>query len=191
MKPRSLAIAFSMLASTFAWASGAAPQPAAGGMAQIVTALESRYRGDVVGIRYDAAFAADPHAHAAADRAHFTLDQGRKWSTDEPLRINMEGIRAAVVLKRNAIHDGSLSATEYEALADTIEAHVATIVAECKLAPEADANLHLIVADLLEGADAMRGKSQTSAPSAGGIHVMRALDAYGRYFDHPGWKPLG
>ena len=135
-------------------------------------------------------FAADPHAHAAADRAHFTLDQGRKWSTDEPLRINMEGIRSAVVAKHDAIHDGSLSATEYEALAGTIEAHVATIVAECKLAPEADANLHLIVADLLEGADAMRGKSQ-SAPSAGGIHVMRALDAYGRYFDHPGWKPLG
>ena len=135
-------------------------------------------------------FAADPHAHAAADRAHFTLDQGRKWSTDEPLRINMEGIRSAVVLKRDAIHDGSLSAREYEALAGTIEAHVATIVAECRLAPEADGDLHLIVADLLEGADAMRGKSQ-SAPSAGGIHVMRALDAYGRYFDHPGWKPLG
>jgi hypothetical protein len=135
-------------------------------------------------------FAADSHPHAAADRAHFTLDQGRKWSTDEPLRINMEGIRSAVVLKQDAIHDGSLSAKEYEALATTIEAHVATIVAECKLTPEADANLHLIVADLLEGADAMRGKSQ-SAPSAGGIHVMRALDAYGRYFHHPGWKPLG
>jgi hypothetical protein len=60
-------------------------------------------------------------------------------------------------------------------------------VANCKLTPEADAVLHVVVADLLAGADQM--KSGTDA-AAGAHKVVTAANEYSRYFDHPGWKVL-
>jgi hypothetical protein len=135
------------------------------------------------------AFAADPHQHGAAAPSKLTLDHGKKWSTDEPLRKNMGEIRAALAAKQGGIHKGTLSPEDYKALGTLVEARVATIVAECKLAPAADANLHLIVAELIAGAEAMQGKSKTT-PAAGAVQAVRAANQYGRFFNHPGWKPL-
>ena len=134
---------------------------------------------------------ADVHKHGGASEVHkLSLDQGKKWATDEPLRKNMGDIRAALAAKEAGIHKGALTSDEYKAIGTLVEARVATIVAECKLEPAADANLHLIVADLLAGADAMQGKSKTT-PAAGAGQTVRAVNQYGRFFTHPGWKPLG
>jgi hypothetical protein len=67
---------------------------------------------------------------------------------------------------------------------------VAYIVANCRLSPDADAMLHLVIAELLAGADAMEGKAKGANPGAGADKVIQALDDYGRHFDHPGWQPL-
>ena len=50
--------------------------------------------------------------------------------------------------------------------------------------------LHLIVADLVAGADVMQGKV-AGQPADGARQVVSAATAYGRYFDDAGWKPLG
>ena len=84
---------------------------------------------------------------------------------------------------------GTLTPADYLALAANVDAQVATIVAECKLKPEADANLHLIVAELLAGAEAMQSKS-ASKLAAGAVHTVQAINRYGQYFDHPGWQAL-
>lgn len=133
--------------------------------------------------------AADPHPHAAGEPAQLVLDHGRKWATDEPLRSGMTTIRNALAARHEAIHEGTLTPVEYGALGSTVEAQVAAIVAQCKLEPAAAANLHLIVAELVAGADAMQGKS-SATPAAGAARVVRALDQYATYFDHPGWTPL-
>ena len=130
------------------------------------------------------AFAADTHHHAAGEPAKLMLDHGKKWTSDAPLRKNMAEVRAALAAKQTGIHKGTLSPDDYKALGVLVEARVATIVAECKLEPAADANLHLIVADLVAGADAMQGKSKL-APAAGAVQTVRALNAYGRHF---GWR---
>ena len=135
-------------------------------------------------------FAADPHQHGAAAPTKLVLDHGKKWATDEPLRKNMAEIRGALAAKHAGIHKGTLTAGDYKALGTLVESRVATIVAECKLEPAADANLHLVVADLLAGADAMQGKSKAT-PAAGAAQAVRAVNDYGRYFNHPGFKPLG
>jgi hypothetical protein len=135
------------------------------------------------------AFAADPHQHAAGEPTRLVLDHGRKWATDEPLRRNMAEIRTVLAAKGAGIHKGTLAPEDYRALGALVEARVAAIVAECKLEPAADANLHLVVAELVAGADAMQGKS-TASPSAGAVRTVRAVNQYGRYFNHPGWKPL-
>jgi hypothetical protein len=63
------------------------------------------------------------------------------------------------------------------------------MVANCKLDPEADANLHIILEQILEGAEALQGKEKKN-PRAGANRVVAALNDYGKYFDHPGWKKL-
>lgn len=136
------------------------------------------------------ALAADPHQHGSGESARLTYNHGKKWATDEPLRKSMADIRASLAAKHSELHKGTLTADDYKALGTLVEARVATIVAECKLEPAADANLHLIVAELVGGAEAMQGKSK-SAPAAGAARLVRAVNQYGRYFNHPGWKPLG
>ena len=129
-----------------------------------------------------------PHGHAGHP-AQLQLDHGRKWATDEPLRSTMSAIRAVLGTRLEAIDQGTLTQTDYQKIGATVEHHVGKIVAECKLPPQADAMLHLVVADLIAGADALQGKTPT-VPSTGARQVVQALDAYGAYFQHPGWQPL-
>lgn len=137
----------------------------------------------------NAACAADEHHHTAGETNKLSLDHGKKWATDQPLREGMTAIRTALAEKHGGIHRGTLTSREYQALGATIEARVATIIAQCKLEPAADANLHVIVAELLAAADAMQGKSPTP-PAAGALQAVQAANRYGKYFEHPGWKPL-
>jgi hypothetical protein len=142
------------------------------------------------------AHAADAHSHAPAADSHaatphaLTLNQGKRWVTDAPLRQHMGDIRALVSDQLEPIHGGTLSPADYQALGAAIEGKVGAIVTDCKLPPDADAMLHLIVADLLAGADVMQGKAAGDAAEAA-HKVVVAINNYGKYFDHPGFVPAG
>jgi len=135
--------------------------------------------------------APDAHEHGhGAQEAQLVLDQGKKWQTDEALRKGMDGIRSALAADLRAIHAGKATPQQYKALAGRIESEVAGIVQNCKLAPEADAQLHIVVAELLAGAETMQGKEKGVKPRAGAERVARALNAYGEHFDHAGWQRI-
>lgn len=137
------------------------------------------------------AIAADArqHGHGGAESHKLQLDHGKKWSTDEPLRKGMGEIRSLIDAQHAGIHTGRLKPADYAALGEKIEAQVGYVVANCKLDAEADANLHIVVGEILEGVEAMKGKEKRS-PRAGAGKVVDALNDYGKYFDHPGWKRL-
>lgn len=137
------------------------------------------------------ASAADMHSHEdhASHGAKLQLDNGRKWPSDEPLRKSMAGLRSAFAGKIHAIHSGKLPPEGYRELGSRVDSAVAGIVAECKLEPKADAMLHIVVADLIAGADIMQGRA-AGKPMEGAHKAVMALNAYGRHFDHPDWKPL-
>lgn len=144
-----------------------------------------RFRGIAIAFAVAAAFglpaaqaAGDAHDHAAGE-AKLVLNHGKKWPTDAPLRQGMEKIRAAVTAEKN-----------YEVLAKKINAEVAGIVQDCKLEPEADAQLHIVIADLMAAAEVMEGKVKGEAPRQGAVKAVKALNAYGKHFDHAGWKRL-
>ena len=99
------------------------------------------------------------HDHGAAAPHKLTLNQGRKWATDEPLRAGMSRIRGLVEPQLGAAHAGKLTSAQYRELATQVETEVGGIVANCKLEPKADAMLHLVIADLGAGTDAMAGKN--------------------------------
>ncbi len=130
------------------------------------------------------------HDHGTASGAELRLNQGRKWQTDEPLRKGMSSMRAALANELKVIHANKASDAQYEALATRLTGEVAYVVQNCKLEPEADAELHKVIAEVLGGADAMQGRQPGVARRDGAVRVVKALNAYGQYFDHPGWRNL-
>ncbi|MCC7464407.1 MAG: hypothetical protein IT480_18335 [Gammaproteobacteria bacterium] len=135
-------------------------------------------------------------AEAAHEHEHDTqgttlqLDNGRKWQTDAPLRSSMAEIRQSMAASLEAIHGNTLNEAGYATLAKQVEGKVHTIVAECKLPPAADAQLHVIVGELLVGAGQMAGKSAQGARRDGAVRVIGALANYGQYFDDPKFVPI-
>lgn len=137
--------------------------------------------------------AADAHRHDAHEHAShpakLQLNNGKKWQSDEALRSAMGTLRTEFAGKLHAIHTGKLSPDGYRELGGKVDGAVANIVAQCKLEPKADAMLHIVIADLVAGAEIMQGKAE-GKPEAGAHKAAMALNAYGRHFDHPNWKPL-
>ena len=131
--------------------------------------------------------AADAHDHGTASAA-LQLDHGKKWQTDEPLRKGMANMRTALAAELKTIHATRATPQQYDGLAAKLNGEVAYIVQNCKLEPRADAELHKVIAEVLGGADAMQGKEKGVSRRAGAERVAAALDQYGRFFDHPGWK---
>lgn len=148
------------------------------------------------GLSFAAAAHAAPAAHkhdAHADHgapASLQLNAGKKWGTDEALRKSMGSIRQAVEASLHEIHENRLPTAGYGALASKVEGEVANIVANCKLEPKADAQLHLVVADLLAGSDQMAGKVKKAKRQDGAVKVIDALEKYATYFNDPQFKPI-
>lgn len=123
------------------------------------------------------------HEHEAHATAGLTLDNGARWATDEPLRIGMQRIRDAAA---PAIDAGphSLSKKASMALAAAVREQVSYLVANCKLEPKADAVLHVLIAELLGGAEAL----EQDPHAEGGLpRIAKALLQYPEYFEHPGF----
>ena len=132
------------------------------------------------------AHAQHDHEHDAHATAGLVLNDGARWSTDEPLRTGMQRIREVAAPALTA-EPGALSQKDAAALATAIREQVAYLVANCHLEPKADAVLHVLIADLLGGA----GELERDPASADGLpRIAHALQQYPEFFEHPGWKPV-
>ena len=129
---------------------------------------------------------AHPHAQTAAV-AQVTLNAGQKWQTDASLRSGMAAIRKTFDADHPAVHQGKETDAQYNALATAVETEVNTIIANCKLPKDADANLHFVIADLLQGVNWMRGKDADRVRHDGAERIHGALRAYAKNFDDPTW----
>lgn len=127
------------------------------------------------------------HHHDSAEPAKLQLNAGKKWATDEHLRLAMGEINQAMTKALPAIHKSQFGDADYQVLAATVHEKIAYAVAHCKLDSKADAMLHLIIADLTAGAEIMEGKT-ARARHDGAVLVRDALKGYGKFFQHPGWS---
>lgn len=133
---------------------------------------------------------AQTHSHDATAPAKLSLDHGRKWATDAPLRDGMNRIRTLVEPQLASAHAGKLSPAQYALLAGQVETEVGGIVANCKLEPKADAVLHIVIGEIGAGTDAMAGKTAPQRPARGLVQVAEAINDYAGHFEHPGFKPI-
>ena len=134
--------------------------------------------------------ASDAHDHGKSAPHKLELNAGKKWGTDEALRKAMSGIQASVTQTLPAAHAGKATADDYEAFGKNVTEQVTYMVENCKLDPKADAQLHIIVADIMNGVEAAQGKHGEKKRAAGVVKVAQAANAYGKHFDHAGWQAI-
>lgn len=161
---------------------------------RLVTAALLSYLAMTTPLMAEAAadHAAHSHEHAAKHVA-LTLNAGKKWTTDEPLRNAMARIRNALEPVLIDIHENRLTTSGYAVLAGKVNDEVAYMVSHCKLEANADAQLHVIIGELLEAAGIMgsaEGKASHTQRQNAAVKVVTALENYAIYFEDKDWKPL-
>ena len=111
------------------------------------------------------------------------LDQGKPWATDPALVQGMERIRVAV---NTASVLPVLDADSAAALVQSVRDQINFLIANCRLEPDADATLHVFIAQLLNAAAALQ---ENPASSLALSQMQQTLREYPHYFAHPGWQP--
>lgn len=130
------------------------------------------------------------HKHSGHGAAELKLDNGRKWATDAPLREGMEKIRNMFAAELGNIHNRKAGEKTYQKIAAGVDAEIQTFFQTCKLSPEADQQLHIVLVQMMSGSGKMKSGKTLDERRAGAVEVITALGSYGEYFEHPGWKPL-
>lgn len=126
------------------------------------------------------------HDHGAAPVA-LKLDNGKKWQTDDNLKAGMTAIRNDLQAALDPIHAETYTPADYKALGEKIDGHVQGIMSKCKLAPEVDAQIHVVLSDIFAGTSIMKKDGDRIS---GAVKIIKALGAYGDHFEHPGWVPI-
>jgi hypothetical protein len=127
---------------------------------------------------------AHEHQHEPSTKSALTLNQGKKWETDAPLREGMASIRR---IAGSAAEKPTPEANQRAA--KQMNDEIQKIFKNCKLNAKADAMLHLILADLMGSIASLNDPKGASGESY--AKIGKALDHYGQYFDHPGWEGNG
>lgn len=130
--------------------------------------------------------AQDEHSHHHNNHAVLSLNNGEKWQTDAPLRESMESPRQYFVKRLDDIHSGAFAANEYQELGNITKTTVHKIIEECQLPEDADAQLHILVAQMLQGAEQLTQLPATEKPGKSAHQIALAILNYGKYFNHPG-----
>lgn len=129
------------------------------------------------------------HDHGSA-AVELSLNNGTKWVGDASLRHGMEQIRGALAEELPALRSGNATPERMAALAARVNGAVAGMIQNCKLDARTDAMAHLVLAEIMAGADALAHAKSVTAGSAGAERIVKALDNYQTYFEHPGWVGL-
>ncbi len=127
----------------------------------------------------------DAHAVSAHGMSEAPSPPPGGWATDEPLRAAMNRLSEATQKSAPAYERGELQPGEARALADQVEREVAYMVENCRLEPDADAALHVLIGRMMQAATALR--ADPSSP-AGMPQLHSVLNDYANAFDHPGWR---
>lgn len=134
--------------------------------------------------------AGDAHDHGPASQAAMELNQGQKWGTDAALRRGMGAIHDIVMPALDKAHAGRMSPANYDDMSNRIMTQFTYVVENCKLPPAADAQLHILLGNVVQGLEAAQGKAVGQERESGLVQIAQALNDYGQFFDHPGWKSI-
>lgn len=88
------------------------------------------------------------------------------------------------------VHANQMSGADYSQLADNMNTQLAHIVANCKLPAEADAQLHIVLAHMMQGVATIQCKTGDQQPGQAVVGIAQTLNSYGNFFQHEDWKSI-
>lgn len=130
------------------------------------------------------AFAAENnhHNHKVSSKTK-EAKPSKKFVPDEALKERMNSILGA--MKELEMQGVVAEKKKHVVTTGTrLESIVEDIFKTCKLAPEADASIHPILTQILEGASMLKKGDERN----GHEKIHKALLKYEDYFEHSGWK---
>lgn len=98
-------------------------------------------------------------------------------------------LRTHLPVQLDSIHNNKLAAEEYLHFAGVVEQQVNFIIKNCALAPEADAQFHLILARLINASSKMKDP-ELKVQRQGAIEVLQALQQYPVFFKDELFVPI-
>jgi len=116
------------------------------------------------------------------------LNHGQKWETDAALRQGMGALHQIVATGLDGVHANALTVDVYKKMSGEIMNQFTYVVENCELEPEADAQLHILLGNIIQGVEVIEGKVAGEQPEEGLLKMAQALNGYGSYFNHPDWK---
>lgn len=133
---------------------------------------------------------AEEHSH---DKHHnsshevLQLDSGQKWTIDKSLHIGMTRIKTSIEKNISEIHHKTFKNKQYVELSHEVTTHLGYLFEHCKLPSDADAQLHILLAGIMQGAEQMKSDDKQRQ---GAIKIIKALQTYPTYFNDTNWVPL-
>ena len=112
-----------------------------------------------------------------------------RWTADDNLRRYMMPLHVLAQDHLAVAGHPPVTHADYRRWGSAAERQVATVIAHCDLRPAPDEVLHGILAEVLQGAAAMEGRT-AETPRQGANRLVEALNRYGVLFDHPGWGTI-
>ncbi|MCO5143616.1 MAG: hypothetical protein M9962_11045 [Oligoflexia bacterium] len=112
------------------------------------------------------------------------LDGGKKWVTDKSLRFNMSAIHQHIKINLPKIDDQKLTSEEYLLLSEKINSNIKNIFKTCRLPAKADAQLHIILVNMMRSNDILKSKTGTVEKNHAIHEILSAYKMYLEYFDH-------
>jgi len=98
-----------------------------------------------------------------------------------------QNIQQQLLLNLDAIHYNKFSHAQFAVLASAVDKQLNFIFENCQLAPQADAQLHLLLAKIMQGNDLMKSDKNKKS---GAVIVLQALQEYPRYFNDSNWQNI-
>lgn len=135
-----------------------------------------------------AADTASNHSHGHEVHGTMELNHGQKWETDAALRKGMGELHQIVSTGLESAHANTLKSDDYKKISEDIMTQFTYIVENCDLEPEADAQLHILLGNIVQGVEVIEGKVSSEKQENGLIKMAEALNSYGNHFDHPHWE---
>jgi hypothetical protein len=133
---------------------------------------------------WPAAAQATPATPSAAPAA----SAAPRFATDEQVRTGMAAIRQKMAAQETAIAKNQLSAQNYAALAQSIEADMQAHLVRRSLPKAAAVAFNgSIWQDLSYCVGLMREGRSVAVQRSGALGIQQVLRNYPLYFEHPGW----
>lgn len=134
----------------------------------------------LLGLASAGSAAAIPSSIATDNGESHARNGASRLAHDARLHARVQAIRTAMREARTARHRPAVLRT----LADRVEQAAGHMVEDARATPSTEAVVHVLLADLYSGADALRSSSK-SARTIGLARIDGALHEYGLRFDPP------